>query len=219
MNNRQASIMTQGGLSTTIGILEKVNTVLKGFGMIVGGVAASLADWIMGSISLGILFVTVTFPFANWVFAVIWSLGSWGVQLMLWEMIFSGKIKNAWVGNWGQRTVIIMVILMKICDDVTDLMAIFVLVQNSPMQEILGKLYNPFLVIIFLMSYIMVGFSEMFVSMALVSFKHNKEYSSPQGSRPNPVSSYNHPGQRSQPRPLPGTRPSHYHPVGTDAGE
>lgn len=170
MNN--PSIMSHKALNRTTSWFVAINDWIKSAGIIIGGLAASLADWITGSVALSVLFSGANLSFPAWIVGTIWSLGSWGVQLLLWEIILSGKANKLWSSTWNKVTIIAVVVL-KFLDDIIDLMAVYYMVYNSPLKEIIpsGIAYNIFIVVTYLLSYILVGFSEVFVSVAIYTLR------------------------------------------------
>lgn len=177
MNN--PSVMTNKALRTTTSWFSKINDFLKGFGIITGGLAASLADWITGSIALGVLFYGADLPVPAWIIGTIWSMGSWGVQLLLWEMILSGKASKLWNNSAiGHRVTLVAVIVLKFLDDAVDLMAIYYMIYKSPLEAMVENetVYTIFIVVVYALSYILVGFSEVFVSFAIYALNENKSF-------------------------------------------
>lgn len=171
------TVMTQKSLSWSLAVFEKINDVIKGIGIIGGGIFASIADWVFGSVTFSILFSNYGFKdgLSVWMIGLCISMGAWGVQLILWQVLMSGKYSR--IGeNWPQRLVFGAVILMKLADDMTDIMAVFWMLKDNPFQgHINGSLYTMFVGVVYFLIWVLVGFSELFVSMSISLLKPNKQ--------------------------------------------
>jgi hypothetical protein len=178
MSLNNPSIMSNNALEKVTGWFETINNVIKGFGIIAGGLAASLADWVTGSIALSVLFsgVELPKPFTPIIIGTIWSLGAWGVQLLLWEMILSGNMnKGLWKGKWGNALAVGGAVVLKVCDDIIDLLAIFYMLQNNTIQGFMNKdTYLLITGVVYILSWILVGFSEIFVSISIHMLRGNR---------------------------------------------
>lgn len=173
MGDNNLSVMTQKSLSWSLATFEKINDVIKGIGIIGGGIFASIADWVFGSVTFSVLFSNYGFKdgLLAWLIGLCISMGAWGVQLILWQVLMSGKYSRM-NGSWPQKLVFGAVILMKFADDMTDIMAVFWMLKDNPFQGHLHpSLYVTFIGVVYFLVWVLVGFSELFVSMSISLLK------------------------------------------------
>jgi len=173
-------IMRESALDSTIHWYEGINDWLKAFGLIVGSLLASIADWVLGSITVTILFSATSVFIPSWTLGIIWSGASWGIQLLMWQLVLSGAIGHFFSGNkkaqrWTYGGLFILIILMKLADDGVDMTSVYWLAQNNPFINILPPaIYKAMVICIGTVSWILVGFSEAFVSLSLVFLRRGK---------------------------------------------
>jgi hypothetical protein len=172
--NNNSGIMRQAALQETVKWYQNINDYMKAFGIIIGGLFASLADWLLGTFTLSILFSNAPFLLVPaWVIGLIWSGASWGVQLILWQMVLSGKITQLLPGK-GQRNLafaglFLLIVLAKLGDDGIDMTSIYWLSQNNPFIAMLNPaIYKILFACVAVVSWILVGFSEAFVALSMM---------------------------------------------------
>lgn len=167
----QVSVMRKESLKTALDIFERINDIVKGIGLVGGGIMASLADWIFGTVTFSILFSNYEYgPNLGWMNVIVGfalSMGAWGVQLIMWQILMTGRHKRF---SGVLMAVLGMIILMKIADDVTDLMAVYWMLKDNPLQSspaMPHNIYMFFFWTVFVLVWILVGFSEIFVSFSI----------------------------------------------------
>jgi hypothetical protein len=164
MESRQV----QSGIwNLTLTILEILLDIIKAV-MVLGGVlAANLADVLMGSIAISILFGGATkdlYGIPAWQIGVIISVGASAIQIVLWMMI-----KNRGYGlkdllNFKRlptevKTFLVGAVIIWFFDTMTDVSPVFLLVKESGFQQI-GPLNNILIAGVTIMVVILCGFSE-----------------------------------------------------------
>src|SRR3990172_2779805 len=88
------NVASKKALDGAISIYEWINDIFKSFGIVAGWLAASAADWVFGSVTMATLLSNYGFPnsWTKWVIGAVFSLALWGIQIILWQMILSGKV-------------------------------------------------------------------------------------------------------------------------------
>lgn len=152
-------------------VMDWLLNVLKVILILGGAFATSLADIALGTVTLSIL-LSNTGVFSIWwgkFIPLLLSLGSTGVQLILWQIVQrDGGIQKAWRTGLGSAAAIVAVILMKFADDFVDLTSVNVLMVNNDLLVILGgHWYTVLQWSVFLVVEVLAGFSELFVVNAV----------------------------------------------------
>lgn len=162
-------------VSLALKIYEWIDQLFKSIGIVTGGIATSLADWILGAITMNILlsgYSGFDTPM-KWATGAVFSLSLWGIQIILWRVILTGKIKkiekiNNLTTFWMTVGVFVLIGLMKFGDDFTDILGIYWLIRENPIQYVLSAgLYKIMLGVVFFMVWIVCGFAEVFVSLSI----------------------------------------------------
>lgn len=194
------NVMTRNALQNAFRHFEMLNDWAKYLAIVFGGIFVALADWIFGSVTLTVLFSQYQAggkigPFLAPLVGFTISMGLWGVQVVLWQLLLSGRYGH--FKTWPQKLLLGAVVLLMIGDDFLDCMAVWWMLRNNPIQPVMDHgLYTFLMVVVFGVIGILVGFSEFFMSVSIAlakeetktSFQPRSSYSSshPQ-SQPNNV--------------------------------
>lgn len=206
------NVASQKALGTAIGIYEWTNDLLKQFGIVAGGLAASLADWVFGAVTMTIMLSNYggfNNSYTKWVVGGIFSLALWGVQIILWQVILSGRVFQLFKDRSPKVYVYILVALvilaMKFGDDLSDIAGFFWLIKDNPMQfEFSKTLYDTVLYTVFFLIWVVCGFAEVFVALSINLMKGGQKQ---EGKPPdNRGGGNNHKHQQFQPQYRPQER-------------
>lgn len=153
---------------------EWIDELFKSLGVLMGGIATSLADWVLGAVTMTILLSGYTGMElrVKWATGAVFSLALWGMQIVLWRLIFTGKIKRAFKSPSGVAWIYILVFgaiaLMKFGDDISDVVGVFWMIKDNPMQYSLSAgTYNLLRNIVLFLAWCICGFAEVFVAISL----------------------------------------------------
>lgn len=210
---------------------RNVTIFIRSAGLLLGGVFASLTDWLLGGITYSLAFSA----FPGWegtptgIFAAgIISMGLWGVQIMLWQFLLNGGLTEKRKMSLPVVLGLIAVVVLKIGDDFTDVGGIIYVLQGNPLEinmaaSIYKPLYNSLVGII----WIMTGFSEAFLSFAVYFLRGSEQTASKSttyrpGNRPSrPAASRPDASYRPKATPSVPNRPLYneptYHPIGMNS--
>lgn len=164
-----------------IGLYETINDWFKSFGIVTGGLAASLADWVFGAVTMSVLLSKYSGwenGWAKWAVGGIFSLALWGIQIILWQLVLTGKIgrlsNNKTYIFWMYVLVFLVIICMKFGDDISDLFGVYWLVRDNPMKDVFThNLYLTLLSTILFLAWVVCGFSEIFMALSINLLKSN----------------------------------------------
>lgn len=164
-----------------IGLYETINDWFKSFGIVTGGLAASLADWVFGAVTMAVLLSKYSGwenSWAKWVVGGIFSLALWGIQIILWQLVLTGKIgrisNNKTYIFWMYVLVFLVITGMKFGDDISDLFGVYWLVRDNPMKDVFThNLYLILLSTILFLAWVVCGFSEIFMALSINLLKSN----------------------------------------------
>lgn len=181
----ELNVASNKALGTAIKLYEGLNDVFKAFGIVAGGVAASLADWVFGAVTMTVLlsnYAGLSSGATKWFMGGIFSLALWGVQIILWQIVLSGKIarfsRDKTTSASLYIAVFIGIILMKFGDDFSDIAGVWWLIKDNPMQASLNAaMYKGLLVTIFFLVWAICGFAEIFVALSINMLKSGNEKS------------------------------------------
>lgn len=190
-----------------LSLLEFLLDVIKAIVVFSGIIAANLADFIMGTIAISVLFGGWDAKLYNmpvWAIGLIISLGSSAVQIALLNVIrnkgvnlFDPKTYNNIKGD--VKGFLVMAGLVWLMDTVIDVSPIGLLVQNSQYESITW-LYNVLVLFVGGIVFILCGFSELLTanikSLMMTENKPNQQ----QSNQSIPRSQYQNPPQRPQPQ-------------------
>jgi len=165
-------INDQGWRRGVLLAIDGMNSGLKGFGIIGGVLLASLADWVLGAITLQYFFTTGV-PFGSWIIppeAIAWaiSFAAWGIQLLIWDVIISGSYSVA-----SKLFLIVGVLFFVVPDTIVDSTSIYFLTAGAnPMKDIMppsvfSMLFYSALIIIIMLT----GGAEFYIANALKAFR------------------------------------------------
>lgn len=180
----QRSNLTPNALvGIAIKIYEWIDQLFKSFGIVTGGIATSLADWVLGAITMTILLSGYSGfeSWMKWTTGAIFSLALWGIQIILWRIILTGRIKrieriSSQATFWMTVGVFVLIGLMKFGDDFTDIVGVYWMIRENPMQVALSAgLYKVMLGIIFFLAWIVCGFAEVFVALSINLLKDDNK--------------------------------------------
>jgi hypothetical protein len=176
-------------MGLVLDISEFINNALKGFGIVAGGILASVADWVLGTITVAILFESAQeiLGFSSWITGVVWSGAMWGIQLILWQLVLSGQVKDMFEGAKWQKIangiLLVIILIMKFGDDYIDMASITWMLSQNEYQGVMGQgAYNVLITSLKIVTWFLVGFSEAFVSAAFVILR--KRAKTPARPRP-----------------------------------
>lgn len=164
-----------GLLQWAITAYEWVDQMFKSLGVLVGGIATSLADWLLGAYTMSVLFsgsasMTPTESFGT---GLVFSLALWGIQIIMWRLVFTGKVTKVAKGNnntkiWLYAFVFLGILLMKFGDDFSDVIGVFWAIKDNPMQFALpSDVYVALRSTILFLVWCVCGFAEVFVAISL----------------------------------------------------
>lgn len=224
---------------------ETINDWFKSFGIVTGGLAASLADWVFGAVTMAVLLSRYQGwenGYAKWIVGGVFSLALWGIQIILWQLVLTGKIgrisNNRAYTFWMYVSVFLVITGMKFGDDISDLFGVYWLVRDNPMKDVFSpNLYLTLLCTIMFLAWVVCGFSEVFMALSInllkandknenQNFKPNHQSFIPKGQQNQPKGSdrrkeleskYHKPNPTSSSRPL--YQEPTYHPVGMNSDE
>jgi hypothetical protein len=193
----ELTVMRKESLETALNMLESINNFLKGTGLVIGGVFASIADWIFGGVTVGVFFSSYQWslrapnlnPIVAFVVGLILSMGFWGCQILLWQLILEGKLGKFFVGKSaalvGAGLVLFGVLLLKLCDDAMDVTAVYWLLKDNPLQVILPhNIYVWIVRALMMATWILTGFAEVFVSLSIFMLRKGNGPSKSPEQRP-----------------------------------
>lgn len=166
-----------------IQMYEWIDEFFKAFGIVMGGIATSLADWVLGAVTMTIMLsgysgMTGTMKFVT---GAIFSVALWGIQIILWRLVFTGRIKNIAKENntirlWLYILVFVGIILMKFGDDFTDVIGVFWMIKDNPIQLGLSPtVYGPLQNTILFLAWCICGFAEVFVALSIGLLKDDQK--------------------------------------------
>lgn len=229
-----------------IGLYETINDWFKSFGIVTGGLAASLADWVFGAVTMAVLLSKYSGwenGWAKWVVGGIFSLALWGIQIILWQLILTGKIgklsNNRTYIFWMYVLVFLVIGGMKFGDDLSDLFGVYWLVRDNPMKDVFThNLYLTLLSTIMFLAWVVCGFSEIFMALSINLLKSNDNQQTFKPAYQNNQNQKGHTNQNQhkgfdrrkelegkyhKPNPASSNRPMYqeptYHPVGMNADD
>lgn len=162
---------------------EVINDWFKSFGIVTGGLAASAADWVFGAVTMAVLLSKYQGwdnSWAKWVVGGIFSMALWGIQIILWQLVLSGRIaeisNNRRYTFWMNVGVFFIITLMKFGDDVSDLFGVYWLMRDNPMKDVFdANLYLVLLSTVLFLAWVVCGFSEVFMSLSINLLKNGKQ--------------------------------------------
>lgn len=158
-----------------IAIYEWINEMFKSFGIVAGGIATSVADWVFGAVTMTVLLSNYTgfsVPM-KWIAGGVFSLALWGIQIIMWRLVLDGKIAKVAKDNRkyliGLYALVFLVIFaMKLGDDFSDIIGVFWLIKDNPMQfTFSADIYKWVLNVIFFLTWCICGFAEVFVALSI----------------------------------------------------
>jgi hypothetical protein len=162
-------------------VYEWVDELFKSFGIVAGGIATSLADWIFGAVTMVIMLSgnSAESSREQWASAFVFSLALWGIQIVLWRVVLTGKLKSISQSSqmtfWLYVVVFVGIALMKLGDDFSDIVGVFWLIRENPMQFFLAtNVYKTLLGVIFFLTWCICGFAEVFVALSINLLKEDK---------------------------------------------
>lgn len=187
----ELNIASNKAVTTAINIYEWINDLFKSFGIVGGGMAASAADWVFGAVTMSVLLSNYTgfqYRWVAWVIGVIFSMALWGTQLILWQTILTGKISK--ISSAKETTMILYVVtfigiaIMKFGDDFSDIVGVYWLIRDNPMQAVLAvSWYKTLVGVIFFLTWSICGFSEVFMALSInLLKKEDKPNQKPQSA-------------------------------------
>lgn len=166
--------MSNAAWEITSTVIEKITDIIKSALVILGILAANIADVAFGTIAIGILFSGSTAATVygfwwldNWVFGGLISVASSAFQIILWSVIqrrgltfgqiIRLKIPRDIVG------LIVVTGIMWLIDTLIDMAPLALMVQNSPFQTI-NWLYVTLVVFVGILVFMLCGFAEIATS-------------------------------------------------------
>lgn len=180
------SVSPKQATSFALVVYEWLDELFKSFGIITGGIATSLADWVFGAVTMTILLQNYTgfAPWMKWVAGGVFSLALWGIQIILWRVIITGKIKKLTNVNnslhfYMYVAVFVGIAIMKFGDDFSDIIGVYWLIKENPMQIVLRPtMYQTLLIVIYFLTWCICGFAEVFVALSINLLKDKNEQKS-----------------------------------------
>lgn len=150
-------------------------TIIRGL-LIVGGgaIAASLADVILGALTLDLLLVNTEGTIDAVKYApIVLSMGASGVQLILWQIVQKrGGLRQVFASkDLVSKLVFGGVIAMKFADDFMDISIVNYLMIGSLLPGMLGWWFIPLKGAVLFITWMLTGFSEIFVVNAIEIMK------------------------------------------------
>ena len=171
MNQNDRAGMSGRGWNISLGILEILLDFIKGITVVGGVLAASIADFVMGAISISILFganVSLYTSTPSGLLATVISVSASAFQVYLFALIQRRHIGLAELRNWKKipsdtKNIIKIGGLLWIMDTFTDVAPVLLLVRNSQYQAI-PELYYLMVVTVAAIVFMICGFSELLTS-------------------------------------------------------
>lgn len=206
------NVASNKAVDVAVNIYEWINDLFKSFGIVAGGISASLADWVFGAVTMTVLlshYDGFTSGATKWFVGGIFSLALWGIQIILWQLVLTGKIAHLSKSKSTTAVWYLVVFgvigLMKFGDDFSDIVGVYWLIKDNPMQAVFNhNLYASLLGFIFFLVWVVCGFAEIFMALSINLLKGvNKSQDKPfqtfsQGSQNKQEQEYKqqHPNQQ-----------------------
>jgi hypothetical protein len=156
----------------TISAIDWINSALKGIGIIGGVLLASLADWVLGAISLQHLFtsglVVGKWTISSLGIASALSFAAWGIQLLIWDVILSGQSSRA--GRFFLYMAIFMIIIPDTISDSFSL--VFLTANNSHLSGVMPiGMYNVLFGSALMIIVVLTSGAEFYIARAMQVFR------------------------------------------------
>jgi divalent metal cation (Fe/Co/Zn/Cd) transporter len=169
MENRVG--MSGRAWNLSLGILELLLDFIKGFTIVAGVLAASVADWAMGAISVTILFAANAPIYTQtpvWVISLALSLGASAFQIYLFAVLQKRKIGLKQLLAWKKLDKELQALVsvaggLWLVDTFMDVAPVILLVQDSQYKAI-PNLWLLMVGAVIIVVFILCGFSELLTS-------------------------------------------------------
>jgi len=170
-NNEERYGMSNAVWDWTLKITEITLDITKAIMVIGGIIAANMADVIMGSIGVTILFGGYGTSFNNtpvWIIGTVMSMGASAIQIYLWSLLQRRNIGISQMFHWKKlppdiKGFLVMAIGVWFIDTFIDVSPIALMVQTSQYKS-LPILYNIMVWSVVVLVFILCGFSEILTS-------------------------------------------------------
>lgn len=171
MNSNDRAGMSGRSWNLSLGIVEIFLDIIKGTTIVGGVISASLADFIMGAISINILFGASVSLYTNTpvgLLATVISVSASAFQIYLFALLQRRHIGLAELKNWKKipaeaRTIVKLGGALWLVDTFTDVAPILLLVRDSQYKAI-PELWYVMIGAVTLIVFMICGFSELLTS-------------------------------------------------------